>query len=75
MQGWGAAGDVQYGSESLHSTLSVEAGCRSPGGFAMQGELANFSSQLITVPEPEMRPNVDCVCTAHHNDIVKSNSE
>ncbi|WIA32799.1 hypothetical protein OEZ86_005981 [Tetradesmus obliquus] len=34
---WDGAANVQYGSESLHSTLSVEAGARSPGGAAVQG--------------------------------------
>ncbi|WIA12641.1 hypothetical protein OEZ85_006293 [Tetradesmus obliquus] len=34
---WDGAANVQYESESLHSTLSVEAGARSPGGAAVQG--------------------------------------
>ncbi|KAF6253208.1 hypothetical protein COO60DRAFT_1669441 [Scenedesmus sp. NREL 46B-D3] len=36
-QGWDAAPYAQHGSESLHSTLSVEAASRSPAGASVQG--------------------------------------
>lgn len=47
---WDGAANVQYGSESLHSTLSAEAGARSPGGAAVQGEPGFHGSSFCREP-------------------------